>query len=281
LGDKLILAGPAGPKSYTFYGGIIGISMVVLLPFIQLRWPTPTAFPWIIAESIIYLFGLYLMYSALEDFDVSKVAATMGAAMPIFVLGLTWVFLGERIIKPTNILALLLLILGSFIISIGKKMKPTKGFLKITLAASFVFALDYVITKIVFLQEPFLLAFFWMRIFTFLFSLFLLLSKKNRRIIFGKKSFANKKIMTILALTYAAGGAATLLQAFAISLTPPAFLPILNALRGIQYAFVFLITLFLSIFLPKILKEGISLRIVTQKIISIIFIASGLALLVL
>jgi hypothetical protein len=134
--------------------------------------------------------------------------------------------------------------------------------------------------KFIFLTEPFLLGLFWMRIIAVLFALVLLLSKNTRHEIFSKQSFLNKKIISLMAFTYTAGGAANILQAFAISLTPVALLPILNSLRGMQYIFLFLITLFFSIFFPKILKEEISKRIIFQKITAIILIAGGLAILV-
>jgi hypothetical protein len=73
---------------------------------------------------------------------------------------------------------------------------------------------------------------------------------------------------------------ANFLQSFAISLSPVAFLAIVNSLRGIQYIFIFLITLFFSVFFPRILKEEISKSIIIQKSISIGFIVVGLALLV-
>ena len=69
------------------------------------------------------------------------------------------------------------------------------------------------------------------------------------------------------------------MQAFAISLAPVAFLAIVNSMRGIQYIFLFIITLFISYFYPKILEEEISRKIFFQKIISIILIAVGLIIL--
>ena len=153
-------------------------------------------------------------------------------------------------------------------------------YLIIVLFASFMFALDYVFQKFIFLNQTFLTGLIWIRIFIFLFSFVFLISKKSRQEIFAKQQVMNKKTLIIFTCAQTAGGAANFLQSFAISLVPVAFLPIINSLRGIQYVFLFLITLFLTVFFPKILKEDISKKIIAQKIISIILIAAGLWLLV-
>jgi hypothetical protein len=77
------------------------------------------------------------------------------------------------------------------------------------------------------------------------------------------------------------GGAGNLLQSFAISLAPVAFLAVVNSLKGIQFIFLFLLTLFLSYFYPKILKEEISRVVIFKKLLAIFLIAMGLAFLIL
>lgn len=289
LGDKLILSGPPKPRTYTFYIGIFGLSVFLFLPFMDFSLPKSQSVLWIVSEAIIYILGVYATASAIKKFEVSKVATTMGALMPIFVLVMTWLVWGGQIISKTNLLAFMLLLAGGIIISIEKKIKPANGYFTIILLASFLFSLDYILTKIIFLTEPFLLGLFWMRLIASLLVLFLLLSRKARREIIdflnpvrnGVSNGVNKKAASLLILTQTAGGTANILQAFAISLAPVAMLPILNSLRGVQYVFLFLITLFFSLFLPKILKEKISKKIILQKTFSIILIASGLTLLVL
>lgn len=280
LGDKLILAGPPKPKPYTFFVGIVGLSVVVLIPFIDLRFPEEEAVFWIVLEAMLYIAAIYAAFVAVEYFDISKAATAIGAIVPIFVFLLTFLVWGGQTISKTNILAFILLLLGSFIISFERKFKTTGAFLVIVLFASLLSALDYVVTKIIFLQQDFLFAFFWMRIIAALLACLLLLSKKIRKEIFERKTYLNRKVLSLMAFTYTAGGVANLFQAFAIALVPAALLPILNSLRGVQYVFLFLMTLFFSFFLPKILKEEISKKIIIQKIIAIILIVAGLAILV-
>ncbi|MFH1968492.1 MAG: DMT family transporter [bacterium] len=280
LGDKLILSGESKPKAYTFYVGLFGLSVLLFIPFMEFGFPSKKAIILIVSEAIIYLLAVYAMFSAVKKFEVSRVATTMGATMPIFVFALTWIFWSGQTMSKTNLLAFVLLLLGSIIISLEKNFIAKNGYLKITLLASLLFSVDYILTKAIFLTEPFLLGLFWMRMFAVLFALVFLLSKNARKEIFSKQAFLNKKTGALLAFTQTSGGVANILQAFAISLVPVSLLPILNSLRGIQYTFLFLITLFFSFFLPKILKEEISKKIILQKTAAIIIIVSGLALLI-
>ena len=142
------------------------------------------------------------------------------------------------------------------------------------------FSLDYIFSKLVFTTQPFLLGLIWIRTFVFLFVLLFLISKKSRKEIFAKQMISDKKTQLVFLYAQTCGGIANFLQSFAISLAPVVFLATVNSLRGIQYIFLFLATLFISLFYPKILKEELSKKIVIQKVISIIFIVAGLAILV-
>ena len=280
LGDKLILSGPPKPNSYTFYVGIISIFAIVFIPFIKFGLPPEKIFFWIIAEAVVYVLGLWTMFLALEKFDVSKVMTTIGAVQPIFIFALTWIIWGPQNITSAYIIAFILLLLGSAIISFEGSSKMTGDYLKITIISALFFSLDYVFSKMVFLSQPFLQGFIWMRIFVALFALLFLISKNNRKEIFKKQNITDKKTWAVFIGTHSSGGIANILQGYAISLAPIAFLPIVNSSRGIQYVFLFLITLFLSVFFPKVLKEKISKKILIQKIIAIVLIVAGLALLV-
>ena len=280
LGDKLILSGPPKSNLYAFYVGAISIFVVLIVPFIKFGLPPENSLIWIVAEASVYLLGLYIMFFALEKFDVSRVMTTIGATQPIFIFAMTWLVWGPQPLSTGNILAFVLLVSGSYLISFERKSKTNGSYLLIALLASLLFSFDYIFSKIVFLDQPFLQGFIWMRIFVFLFSLLFLFSKNVRKEIFKKQNILNKKTGSIFVGTHLSGGLANILQGLAIYLAPVAFLPIVNSLRGVQYVFLFLITLFLTVLFPKILKEEISTEIIIQKIISIILIVIGLALLV-
>jgi len=77
------------------------------------------------------------------------------------------------------------------------------------------------------------------------------------------------------------GAGASILQNWAIFLAPLVYVAIINALQGINYAFLLVFIIFLSLKFPQILKEEISKKILLQKIIAILLISAGLFLLTL
>ena len=62
-------------------------------------------------------------------------------------------------------------------------------------------------------------------------------------------------------------------------LVPLIYLGMVNALEGIKYIFILIFAFLLSLKAPQILKEEISRRVIFQKVIAILLIAGGLALL--
>ncbi|OGZ72528.1 MAG: hypothetical protein A2908_01500 [Candidatus Staskawiczbacteria bacterium RIFCSPLOWO2_01_FULL_38_12b] len=279
FGDKLILSGPPNSKLYTFYVGALSLLVIFFIPFIKLSFPSALGLLWIVLEAIVYILGLYAMFIALEKFDVSRVMTTIGATQPIIILILTWIFLGT-VVTGANLLAFIMLLLASIVISMEGKFKITGNYLILLVFSSLMFSLDYIFSKLVFFNMSFLQGIVWMRIFSFLFVLIFLFDKSLRIQIFSKKTTLNKKTGLLFLSTQSAGGIAGLLQSFAISLAPVSYLAIVNSLRGVQYVFLFIITLFFSFFFPKILKEDISKKVILQKTIAIILIVIGLAFLI-
>jgi drug/metabolite transporter (DMT)-like permease len=280
LGDKVVLSGPPNPKSYTFYVGLLNILILFVIPFTGLENPGLTMMCWIIFDAIVFVLGLYSGFLAVDNFEVSKVTTTIGATQPIFIFFISWFFWGYQELTFVNFIAFFLLFIGSLVISFGKKPELTGKFLKITAFSSLMYSVDYVLAKFIFANFSFVQGLIWRSIFIFLLVLVLLLKKENRRQIFKKKIRENKKLEKLFLATQTCGGVANILQSFAIYLTPIAFLPIINSLRGMQFVFLFVITITVSFFFPKILKEEISKKIILRKSFAIILIILGLGLLV-
>jgi len=279
LGDKLFLSGKPNPKSYTFYVGVFGLFMLLFIPFIKFGLPATGSWMWIILDALVYVIGLYTMYSALERFEVSRVISIIGAIQPILIFILAWIFFGGQSISLWSVLAFLLLFLGSLVISIEKNIKLTAQHIKITFLCALMFSLDYIFAKLIFVQEPFLQGLIWTRIVIFLMVLVFLFKKSARQEIFSKEISSEKNAKRFFMLAQASGGIATILQSFAIALAPVAFLATINALRGVQYIVLFILTLLVSVFLPKILREELSKKIIIQKVTAIFLIAVGLVFL--
>lgn len=279
LGDKIVLNGPAKPKSYTFFVGIFSILAALLIPFIDFNFPSQIGLLWVILEAFIYVVGLYALFYALENFEVSKIIPTIGATQPIFIAILSCMFFGFQPLGGKDILAFVVLLLGSVLISIDKNPKITKRSLQVGLLTSLFFSLDFIFSKFVFMDLPFWPGFVWMRIFSFVFVLFFLFDKGFRKEM-AEENKISKKTGALFIVTQMAGGAANILQSWSIALVPVAYLAIMNSMKGLQYVFLFIMVVILSHFLPKVLHEETSKKIILQKIISIFIIGLGLVILV-
>ena len=280
LGDKVVLSGSPKPKLYIFYIGILNLLLLFLIPFAEFHFPSYQTLVWIILEAIVYVIGLYTLFVAIEKFEVTRVTTVIGAIQPLLILLFTWLFFKGQIITNGNILAFMLLFLGSILISVQRGFKVKTKSIMLILLSALMFSLDYIFSKFVFLDLQFLEGLIWMRIFSFFLILLFLFSKDLRVDLTTKGNNLNKKTGVIFILTQASGGLATILQNFAIYLAPVAYLALVNSLRGTQYVFVFIVTIFMSYFFPKVIKEDISKKVILQKFFAILLIFIGLAILV-
>lgn len=281
LGDKLFLKGKEKPENYVFYVGALSGLVVFLIPFIN-NFTIPSLEIIFLAflEGVIYIIALYALYYALDRFEVSVVVPSMGGLQPIFIFFLSLVFFQLKVFDFKNILALALLIIGTFLISINKKEKGiNKKALLFSGVGAVFFALDFILTKQVFLTQPFLQGLVFMRIFSFLTVMIFLLNKRFRKGIFRKKEKKINKRMLFFG-TQVSGGIGIFLQSYAISLVPVVFLATLNALKGVQYVFLIFLTFIISTFYSKFLKEDFEKKVFIRKIVSVIVISLGIALLV-
>ncbi|MCK9578036.1 hypothetical protein M0R01_00905 [bacterium] len=279
LGDKVVLDKSPKPENYVFFVGLFSGVAIFLLPF-GIIIPDLLGFLLILVNALIYIFSLYALFSALERFDVSKVVPTVGATQPIFVLLLTYLFVGPQELGIMELIAYSLLFIGSIIISVEKNEKVTGEFVSLAFLASFLFSLNFILSKFVFvaLNNDFISGMFWMSIAACIIVIVGLIFKNFRKAVFeGEKVETQTGILFLV--TQIAGGIANVTQSYAVNIVPFGMLAIMNSIKGVQYVFLFLITLLISIYFPKILKENFSKRVIIQKIVSILLIVIGLAVL--
>ena len=279
LGDRIILSGHSRPNSYTFFVGILSAAVILLIPFIGISVPQGILWLWIILAALFNILGIYTMFSALNVFDVSKIIPTIGALQPIFVVIFSFLILGEDTMESKQIFAFIILLLGSVLISIEKNYRVTKRSLKLSFFAALFFSLEMIFAKIVYLDLAFWDGFIWMKIFGLVFVMSFLFNKTFRRDIFKVDQKLDKKNSIIFFLGQGFGGLANILQGWAISLVPLAYLGIMNAMKGLQYVFLFIFALIISAVFPKLLNEKTSKTIIIQRIIAIILIVIGLLVL--
>ena len=281
LVDKYLVSGPIpGAKVYVFYVGLLGSLSILLIPFFDFFAPA-SFFDISLAlmAGSVHLIALFALYSALKEFEVSRVIPTIGAVSPIFIIFLGYFFSGiSPILNYKKILAFIFLILGGFLVNLRKGNKATLRSIEISFLTAFLFALFLILTKFVYFLFPFWVGFIWMRIGGLITALFFLLSKEVKTEIFKNKVSFKRKTLWIFSGDQAIGGLAFVLQNFAIALVPLSLLSFVNALEGTKYVFLFFFSFIISLNFPGVLNEETSKKIVFQKGLAIVLIVIGLVM---
>jgi drug/metabolite transporter (DMT)-like permease len=295
LVDKYLLVGPiSNPKVYTFYIGTLGILVLILAPFVGFYIPELSQITLSLLAGASFIYGIFWLNRALYLFETSRVIPVIGGILPIFSFLLIYIFSrGKEIFTVWELLAFILLIFGGVLIVYPSAEKngeeqiffdyeKAKIFLKslrISATAAFFLALSFVLAKYVYIAQPFWSGYIWIRIGGFLMAMSFLFAQEVRDELFKVKMNFPKKTAVIFLLNQAAGASANILQNWAIALAPLICVAIINALQGVQYMFLLMFATLLSLKFPGILKEEISKEILSQKIIAILLIGGGLALL--
>ncbi|MBI4050285.1 MAG: DMT family transporter [Candidatus Doudnabacteria bacterium] len=276
VADKFLLSRAVRhPIAYAFYIGITGILTWVLIPF-GLKFLGPGDFLLALLGGGSFIVALYFLYVAIQATSISRVLPIEGGLVPVFTLGFAYAILGERL-TMTQLLAFGLLVGGAVLIALKKDRTGWRArALGSALIAAFLFALSLTLTKYIFDQTNFVSGLVWTRLGFLLVSLSFLIPKQSRQYIFKapRETTAGNKVLYYG--TRLTGGLAGLLQNYAIAIGS---VTIVNALQGTQYALLLLLTIGLSKFYPKILREKITPAILAQKIAAIVLISLGLVIL--
>jgi uncharacterized membrane protein len=215
----------------------------------------------------------YLRAMNIED---PSIVVPLLQLIPIFAYFLGFLILGESL-SIQQILFSLLILLGIALISIEidteNKIKfKIKALFWVSLS-SFLFALHDVIFKMVAIQDTFWVSAFWQYTGLSLFGFFSLLISTHAREeffkIFKGKNWTNLSLNITSEILYILGNLA---NNFATLLAPVALVLVV---ASYQPLFVFIEGVLLTVFLPKIITEKISIKHLVQKLISIIIIIVG------
>ncbi len=283
MADKYLLtARIPDPKVYAFYSGFFSTLIVVIIPFIDFQIPSPFFIFLSLVSGASFFIALFYFYKTLKSFEVSRVVPAIGALIPLFSLILAYISSrGEATLKSVEIPAFLFLIIGSFMINYERKKSISLKSLASSTITSFFFSFHFIVAKHVYMVYPFWTTMIWVSVGGFIMAMiFFILFEDIRREIFVNRVTFQKRTASFFLLSKVAAGAGGLLQNWAIFLAPSvATVAIINGLQGSQYAFLLIMTVFLSIKFPCIIKEEISKRIIFQKTLSIFLIMAGMALL--
>lgn len=290
IDDFLLTKSLAKPKVYAFYAGILGIFAFVLAPFFGFVMPDIITLLIALLSGVFWFFALLGLYESLRLFEASRVIPAIGGILPVFTLVFSYIFAlqSNEAITPLGfgkILAFIFLIIGSILISLEKNSRITKKNFVLSGLTALLFALSFFTAKLVYISQPFISGLIWIKVGGFLIALLFLSSKEVRENIFKKKakrvlsSFKKPKVVLLFLSNQLIGTGAGILQNLAIFLAPISYLAFINAIEGIRYVFLLILTIILSYSFPRFLSDKVSKQVVFQKIFAILFIIAGLILL--
>lgn len=241
--------------------------------------PIVVSFPYSIIALIVGLMPLlaFWFYSkALIMEEVTRII-TLFQLIPVFVVFLSVIFLNE-VLGMQKYFGIFLIVVASILVSYKKSgSKPFSSALKFMMPFGVIIAAYTILDKILLGHLDYWSLFFWNVLGTFCGVMLLLslpkLRKETVKIIIaaGKKAVFTTFIGEGL---YVIG---TICSLVALSLVDAS---LASSLFGLQPFYVFFYTLFLSVFLPRILKEEISKSIISLKIsaIALMFLGTWLVI---
>ena len=282
--DKFIISKtPLVPASFSFYVTLLGAAFVSALFLFEphFSFPQEHLLTLLIAGASLY-FGLFFMFSAYIDIEVSKANPIIISFIPLF----TFIFdfiIRQTLLSTQDLIAGGLIVAGGFFLSqsgMAKTRIGIRGWLYI-ITAGLMLAVSNVFSKMAYNELPFFTAFMWQRWAAFLTALvFVLVSGKWHSIILRRKDYSPTSDKSVPLKTFFFGQAVAavgiILQQYAIK---EGNVTLVSAMNGAQFLFVLLLVFLASRFFPKILQEDMTRGSLFQKIVWSVTLCVGLALL--
>ena len=285
--DKFILEKSVSkPVVYTFYSTIFMFGALLAYPFgagllFGVDWI------WALVAGLGFGFGLWTLFKAISLGEISHIGPFVGAVIIVFTYIFSSFFLKE-ILTVLQMIGMSVLLFASILLSFEKSEKNNGfhfGFVW-AIVSAFFFAVSHVATKYIYEQYDFLTGLVWTRalvgvvglitlFFPSVWSIFKKKTKKQK--IKQKKIFAEKHAFGIVLSNKILGVFGVVAIQYAIAIGS---VTLVNALAGMQYAFMFLIIIVLTKFAPKIFKEDFTRRELITESFAIIFVIIGSALLI-
>lgn len=275
-------------KTYTFISCVLGGLVFLAAPWF-LEWPGTFWFLINILSGGVFVAALFTLYESLRRGEASQVLVLVGGLTPIFSVIFSILFFKEQY-TAAQWIGIVCLVFGAIIIAllpqqrnwlarVMAKLKITQSAKKYSLLFALVSAFSYsvyfLLTKYTYSAQPFTSAFLWNRLGAVIFVLLFLINLKDRKIILKiiktPRKNKNNKFLVFVGQFFGATG--FILQNYAISLGSVA---LVNAAQGMQYALLLIISTFLALASPKLLKETFSWKIFLQKMLAVLIIGVGL-----
>jgi len=274
-------------RAYAFVACVLASFLLLVTPW-YLSWPGTYLALFNLVIGAVFAGALWSLYEALRRGEAARVLVFIGGATPIFSLIISLLLFQEKF-SANQWWGMICLFIGLVIIAFlpidrsylsrlvhkfRLQFLIESGGLKIALLAAFLYSVYFIGTKYAYNTQPFASVFLWNRLGSLLFVLMFLFNKKDRQAIVNNfRRSAPKKNKYLVFIGQSFGSLGFVLQSYAIFLGS---VVLVNALQGVQYAFLLLISTGLALISPRLLKESFSWRLFLQKTAAVIIIAAGL-----
>jgi len=230
----------------------------------------------VVAMSFLAGYTLFMalvsMYTGLKKAAASDVMPVIGAIAALSTFGLSYVFLNEPL-SPNFIWGIAFLSVGTFLVS---EIGLTSHIIKHALHSGVFFALHIITLKGLFLETSFDDGFFWSRVGFVLFALSLLLVP----VYWGKiRQQTTKATPRSGLLVLTAKGLAGVAAFLILKATDLGNVPVVQALDGLKFVFIIVLSIVIGFFLPAVDAENDGLSSVLRKVLYVVIICFGFAIL--
>ena len=227
----------------------------------------------------VLLAGAIMFYLYALETEEASFVIPFFQLIPIFGLFIGYFILGEKLTSQ-QLWAVLLIVFGSLLLSLEFQTGHTRikyRLILLMLGSSFLYALNSVLFKHFTLNHGFSSSLFWNMVGMVVFGIIILIVKQNYRHEFiHLLKTHHYKIISLNVITEILSLAGEVALLFAVLFAPVA---LVQSIGGLQPLFVFIIGIIITVFFPRFGKESLLYHHLTQKILSIIVILSGLYIL--
>ena len=273
--DKYVLVSKnrvGKPVVYAFYISILSSFVLILLPLGLVSIPSSTVLLLSLLASGTFICSILLLYTALKEGHASDIMPVVGSVAAVATALCANQWLHEDLPRAV-VPAFALMVVGMLLVS---HFRLTHSQKVLVIISGICFGLTAFLTKLIFLETTFIDGFFWSRMTNVVGALFLLAIPASRTAIFSGYRGSSSGTKWLVVSNKALGGIAGVLTLFAISIGS---VSIVQAFAGLQFVFLLVIAYFFSNTFPAVLRGELHRNGLMHKLLGIVLIVSGLALL--
>lgn len=280
--DKFLLSGERIPRPsvYAFYVSLFSLFSLLFAPF-GFAWLPFWLASLFLFSGFFFVYGLLAFYYAVKTSEISRIAPLVGLITSVTVLlfsSFSPDIFGEGSFTIRTLMALGLFVIGGLLISYDLPLRKHDHLSWTVLLAGTSIGFSLLLLKFGYLHTNFVSGLVWSRIGMFAAGLTLLLVPIFRQEIWIQhepKKMADKKSLVTFAIflfNKTCAGTASFLILYATALGSVSFV---QALSGMQYVFLLLLSLPLSARFPHIFGEKLSFWDWFQKGVALLIIGAA------